>query len=164
MSNWKRFEVEVTRKAIEEPKKMRVESPNKAADMFAEDAQRRATESLWVMTVDGRNGLMGIEQVYSGTATGTSVRVAELFRYAIAVGGVGIVLVHNHPSGDHEPSEEDIKLTQEVLRAAKVMDIEVLDHLVIGTDGFSSIRAQNQSIWMGDEPTPLDIFNQMANQ
>jgi DNA repair protein RadC len=110
------------------------------------------TESLWVMTLDGRNGLMGVEQVYSGTATGTSVRIGELFRYAVSAGGCGIVLVHNHPSGDAEPSEEDIKLTKEVIAASRVLDIEILDHLVIGAGGaYRSIRSENQSLWMTPE-------------
>ena len=101
------------------------------------------------MTLDGRNGLMGIERVYQGTATGTSVRIGELFRYAVSAGGVGIVLVHNHPSGDAQPSDEDIRITKEVLAASKLLDIEVLDHLVLGGEGsFTSIRSGNQSLWL----------------
>jgi DNA repair protein RadC len=90
---------------------------------------------------------MGIERVYTGTATGTSVRIGELFRYAVAAGGVGIVLVHNHPSGDPEPSDEDVKLTSEVIAAAQLLDIQVLDHLVIGSDKFASIRSQRGELW-----------------
>jgi DNA repair protein RadC len=97
--------------------------------------------------VDGRNGLLGIDQVYTGTATGTSVRIGELFRYAVAVGGVGIVLVHNHPSGDAQPSNEDVNLTKEAIAASKLLDIEVLDHLVIGESSYESIRTANGSLW-----------------
>lgn len=163
MSNWRKFEVEVTRKSMNVTKQFRVESPSKAAALFTEEAARRTTESLWVLTVDGRNGLMGIDQVYSGTATGTSVRIAELFRYAIATGGVGIVLVHNHPSGDHEASDEDISLTEEVVKAAKIMDIEMLDHLVISSEGFTSIRSQRPSIWEGGD-TIISAVNDALNQ
>jgi DNA repair protein RadC len=98
--------------------------------------------------------------VYSGTATGTSVRIAELFRYAMASGGVGIVLVHNHPSGDPEPSLEDLKLTREVLKAANIMDIEFLDHLVVADGGYTSIRSQNPSIWT-DEVEQPDIMERI---
>ena len=151
-TEWKRFSVEVVRHEIAEAQPYRVERPAAAVDLFRADADRITQESLWVMTLDGRNGLMGIDRVYTGTATGTSVRIGELFRYAIAAGGVGIVLVHNHPSGDAEPSEQDVQLTQEVIAASKILDIEILDHLVIGHGGqYRSIRSENQSLWMAAE-------------
>jgi DNA repair protein RadC len=125
-------------------------------ELFRADADRLTQESLWVMTLDGRNGLMGVDRVYTGTATGTSVRIGELFRYAIAAGGVGIVLVHNHPSGDAQPSDEDIKLTTEVIAASRLLDIEFLDHLVLGAAGsYRSIRSENQSLWMERESASL---------
>ena len=146
-TEWKRFQVEVVRHAVADAAPFRVERPAAAVELFGEDAERLTQESLWVMTLDGRNGLMGIERVYTGTATGTSVRIGELFRYAVSAGGVGIVLVHNHPSGDPEPSDEDVRLTSEVLAAAKLLDITVLDHLVIASGGFTSIRSQRGSLW-----------------
>jgi len=147
-TEWKRFQVEVVRHAIADAAPFRVERPAAAVELFTQDAERLTTESLWVMTLDGRNGLMGVERVYSGTATGTSVRIGELFRYAVSAGGVGIVMVHNHPSGDHTPSDEDVRLTGEVLQAAKLLDITVLDHLVIGGGGkFSSIRSGHSELW-----------------
>lgn len=146
-TEWKRFQVEVVRHAIAEAAPFRVERPAAAVELFREDAERMTQESLWVMTLDGRNGLMGIERVYTGTATGTSVRIGELFRYAVSAGGVGIVLVHNHPSGDPEPSDEDVKLTSEVIAAAQLLDIQVLDHLVVAADKFTSIRSQRGELW-----------------
>jgi len=135
------------RHAIAEAAPFRVERPAAAVELFREDAERMTQESLWVMTLDGRNGLMGIERVYTGTATGTSVRIGELFRYAVSAGGVGIVLVHNHPSGDPEPSDEDVRLTSEVIAAAQLLDIQVLDHLVVAADKFTSIRSQRGELW-----------------
>ena len=146
-TEWKRFQVEVVRHAIAEAAPFRVERPAAAVELFREDAERMTQESLWVMTLDGRNGLMGIERVYTGTATGTSVRIGELFRYAVSAGGVGIVLVHNHPSGDPEPSDEDVRLTSEVIAAAQLLDIQVLDHLVVAADKFTSIRSQRGELW-----------------
>ena len=151
-TDWKRYSVEVVRHEIAEAQPYRVERPVAAVELFRADADRLTQESLWVMTLDGRNGLMGIERVYQGTATGTSVRIGELFRYAIAAGGCGIVLVHNHPSGDAEPSEQDIQLTSEVIAASKILDIEILDHLVIGHGGqYRSIRSENHSLWVASE-------------
>jgi len=75
---------------------------------------------------------------------------------AIAAGGCGIVLVHNHPSGDAQPSDEDIKLTTEVIAASRLLDIEFLDHLVLGAEGsYRSIRSENQSLWMERESASL---------
>jgi DNA repair protein RadC len=61
--------------------------------------------------------------------------------------GVGMVLVHNHPSGDHQQSDEDARLTFDVIKAARLLDIEMLDHLVIGKDGFTSIRSNQPGMW-----------------
>jgi DNA repair protein RadC len=150
MKDWKRYKVEVFRHEIAEAKPTRIERPTAAVDFFRQDAERLMNESLWVMTLDGRNGILGVEQVYSGTATGTSVRIGELFRYAVAAGGCAILLAHNHPSGDPEASNEDINLTKEVIAASSLLDIAVLDHLVIGGGGaFTSIRSQRPSLWEG---------------
>jgi DNA repair protein RadC len=160
-TNWKRFEVQVSRTSKAEAKEFRIERPEAAVELFREDAERLTQESLWALTLDGRNGLMGIERVYQGTATGTSVRIGELFRYAVTVGGVGLVLVHNHPSGDPQASDEDIRLTSEVLSAAKLLDIELLDHLVIASNGYISIRSNNQNMWRGGDVYGEDAADQM---
>jgi len=94
--------------------------------------------------------MIGYEKIYQGTATGTSVRIADLFRLAVNIGGVGLVVVHNHPSGDPEPSEQDMQLTLEIIKAARLLDIEFLDHLVYGgasEQKFYSIRAANSELW-----------------
>ena len=127
--------------------RQRVQSPADLAALATPLLARREQEELHVAVVDGRNGLLGLHQVYVGTATGTSVRIAELLRPVVEGGGVGFALVHNHPSGDPEPSEEDLRLTAEVVAAARLLDLEFLDHLVIGRGRWASIRSQRPSIW-----------------
>jgi len=127
--------------------RQRVQSPADLAALATPLLARREQEELHVAVVDGRNGLLGLHQVYVGTATGTSVRIAELLRPVIDGGGVGFALVHNHPSGDPEPSEEDLRLTVEVAAAARLLDLEFLDHLVIGRGRWASIRSQRPTIW-----------------
>lgn len=127
--------------------RQRVQSPADLAALATPLLARREQEELHVAVVDGRNGLLGLHQVYVGTATGTSVRIAELLRPVIDGGGVGFALVHNHPSGDPEPSEEDLRLTAEVVAAARLLDLEFLDHLVIGRGRWASIRSQRPTIW-----------------
>ncbi len=127
--------------------RQRVQSPADLAALATPLLARREQEELHVAVVDGRNGLIALHQVYVGTATGTSVRIAELLRPVVEGGGVGFALVHNHPSGDPEPSEEDLRLTAEVVAAARLLDLEFLDHLVIGRGRWASIRSQRPSIW-----------------
>jgi len=127
--------------------RQRVQSPADLAALATPLLARREQEELHVAVVDGRNGLLGLHQVYVGTATGTSVRIAELLRPVVEGGGVGFALVHNHPSGDPEPSEEDLRLTAEVVAAARLLDLEFLDHLLIGRGRWASIRSQRPSIW-----------------
>lgn len=127
--------------------RQRVQSPADLAALAMPLLARREQEELHVAVVDGRNGLLAFNQVYVGTATGTSVRIAELLRPVVERGGVGFALVHNHPSGDPEPSEEDLRLTAEVVAAARLLDLEFLDHLVIGRGRWASIRSQRPTIW-----------------
>ena len=127
--------------------RQRVQSPADLAALATPLLARREQEELHVAVVDGRNGLLALHQVYVGTATGTSVRIAELLRPVVDGGGVGFALVHNHPSGDPEPSEEDLRLTAEVVAAARLLDLEFLDHLVIGRGRWASIRSQRPTIW-----------------
>ena len=127
--------------------RQRVQSPADLAALAMPLLARREQEELHVAVVDGRNGLLALHQVYVGTATGTSVRIAELLRPVVDGGGVGFALVHNHPSGDPEPSEEDLRLTAEVAAAARLLDLEFLDHLVSGRGRWTSIRSQRPTIW-----------------
>ena len=127
----------------------RVQSPGDLAAIATPLFGRSAQEELHIAVVDGRNGLLDLRRVYVGTATGTSVRIAELLRPVIALGGVGFAAVHNHPSGDPQPSDEDLRLTGELLAAARLLDLELLDHLVVGHGRWASIRALHGSIWGG---------------
>jgi DNA repair protein RadC len=82
-----------------------------------------------------------------GTQTATLAHPREIFRSALLAGACAIAVVHNHPSGDPEPSEEDLRLTAEVVAAARLLDLEFLDHLVIGHGRWASIRSQRPAIW-----------------
>jgi len=143
---YQKYEFAIVRQELN-PQDMRIERPAEAVKFFTEFADAASKESLFVLIVDGRNNLVGIQEVYRGTATGTSVRIAELFTPVLMLQGVGMVLVHNHPSGDHQQSDEDVRLTVDVIKAARLMDIEMLDHLVIGKEGFTSIRSVLPSTW-----------------
>jgi len=130
----------------------RVQAPADLAAIAQPIFGRSAQEQLHIAIVDGRNGLLDLRHVYTGTATGTSVRIGELLRPVLQAHGVGFAAVHNHPSGDPEPSDEDLRLTSELLAAARLLDIEFLDHLVIGHSRWVSIRSKQPSIWGAEAP------------
>jgi DNA repair protein RadC len=132
--------------------RIRVQAPSDLAAIAQPIFGRSTQEQLHIAIVDGRNGLLDLRHVYTGTATGTSVRIGELLRPVLEAHGVGFAAVHNHPSGDPEPSDEDLRLTTELLAAARLLDIEFLDHLVIGHGRWVSIRSKQPAIWGPEVP------------
>jgi len=78
--------------------------------------------------------------VYKGSVNTSLVRVSELFREALRENCPAMIVVHNHPSGDPTPSPEDIKITEQIVKAGKLLDIEVLDHIIIGRQGYISLK------------------------
>jgi DNA repair protein RadC len=120
-----------------------VHSPADAATLVQYEMSALDQENLWVINLDTRNRLIYIEKLYKGSLNSSSVRVGELFRAAIQRNAASIVLVHNHPSGDPTPSPEDIALTRGAIQAGKLLDIDVLDHLVIGAGRYVSMKERN---------------------
>jgi DNA repair protein RadC len=79
--------------------------------------------------------------VYRGNLAGSSVRVGEVYRDAVRACAAAVIVAHNHPSGDPSPSGEDLRITAELAEAGRLLDIELLDHLVIGRGRWTSLRA-----------------------
>ncbi len=117
-----------------------ISSPQSAADLVQLEMQELNHEQLRVILLDTRNRMITIETVYVGSLNQSLVRVGELFRTAIQKSAASLILVHNHPSGDPTPSPEDVALTRSVVQAGKLLDIDVLDHLVIGYGKFVSMK------------------------
>lgn len=117
-----------------------IHNPQSAADLVEYEMAELSQEHLRVINLDTRNHVINIEQVYVGSVNASSVRVGELFKSAIQRNATAIILVHNHPSGDPTPSPEDVALTRAVIQAGKLLDVEVLDHLVIGRGRFVSLK------------------------
>ena len=97
-------------------------------------------EELWVMLLNIRNQVLDIDKLYRGSLTTSQVRVGELFKSAIRRNAAAIIVVHNHPSGDPSPSPEDIALTRAIIQAGELLDIQVLDHLVVGLSKHVSLK------------------------
>jgi DNA repair protein RadC len=97
-------------------------------------------EHLRVALLNTRNRVIDIAEVCTGSLNMAAVRAADIFREAVRQNAAALILVHNHPSGDPTPSAEDVRLTAEARSAGELLDLEVLDHLVIGRGAFVSLR------------------------
>jgi DNA repair protein RadC len=97
-------------------------------------------EHVKVVLIDTRNQVIATPTIYKGTLNTTSIRVGEVFKEAIRRNAAAIIVAHNHPSGDPTPSPEDVILTRRIVEAGKLLNIEVLDHLILGHDRWVSMR------------------------
>ncbi|MCI0728568.1 MAG: hypothetical protein L0332_17865 [Chloroflexi bacterium] len=97
-------------------------------------------EELRVIVTDTRSRVMAIRLVYRGSLNTSVVRVAELFRPAIELQAAAILIAHNHPSQDPSPSPEDVNVTRQICKAGKLLDVDVLDHLVIAGNRYVSLK------------------------
>jgi DNA repair protein RadC len=126
---------------IESPdERPQVLSPADAARLLMGEMSLLSQEQLRVMLLDTRNRLLGVQTVYVGSLNSTVVRVSEVFHEAITHNCAAIIVAHNHPSGDPDPSPEDVAITRRIVEAGHLLGIEVLDHLVIGHQRYVSLK------------------------
>ncbi len=109
-----------------------VDTPERVADLLREDLRHAATESFVAILVNTRRRLVKIEKLANGTLDTILVHARDVFRAAILANAAAVVIVHNHPSGDPTPSEADIKVTRDLIRAGQLLKIELLDHVILG--------------------------------
>ena len=118
-----------------------VRTPTDAAEPLVDVMGSLEREELRVLLLDTKNVVVAERTVYRGNLAGSSVRIGEVYRDAIRRCAAAIVVAHNHPSGDPSPSGEDLRITAELAEAGRLLDIELLDHLVIGRGRWTSLRA-----------------------
>jgi DNA repair protein RadC len=99
-------------------------------------------EEVWVVCLDNKIHVQRLHRLYRGSLNSSVVRVCELFRLPLLLNSASIIVVHNHPSGGIQPSPEDIAVTRSLIQAGELMQIEVLDHLIIGQGRWISMREQ----------------------
>lgn len=132
---------------IQPQERVIISSPQDVADQVQYKMAHLEQEELWVLLLDSRNHHMRTVQLYKGSLNSSSVRPAEIFRDAIRHNAANIIVVHNHPSGDPSPSPEDIHLTRVLIEAGKMLELQVLDHIIVGANGIASIKSVNPSLW-----------------
>jgi DNA repair protein RadC len=119
----------------------RIRAPADLAERMIPAMGHLEQEELRCILLNTKNTVTGMVTVYAGNLAGSSVRVGEVFREAVRRQSAAIVVVHNHPSGDPSPSAEDLRITREMAEAGRLLDIELLDHLVIGHGRWVSLRS-----------------------
>lgn len=117
-----------------------IRSPRDLAHLVMPEMRQLTTEQMRVLVLDTKNQVLLNRVLYHGTVNSSVLRVAEVFRLAIARNAPAIALCHNHPSNDCAPSPEDITTTEQLVQAGKLLDIELVDHLIIGDGTYVSLR------------------------
>jgi len=124
-----------------EPKKTNaITSPSELYEQIKGKISNHFKEHFYVCSLDIRNNLIAIDECSVGTLTASLVHPREVFEVAIKRHSASIILSHNHPSGEVDPSEDDLKITKRLVDAGKVMGIEVLDHLIITQNSYLSFK------------------------
>ncbi len=120
-----------------------IHSPQDVANLLIAEMSFLDQEHFRVLLLNTKNQILGMTEVYKGNVNSAVIRASEVFQEAVRSNCPAIILVHNHPSGDPTPSPEDVQVTRQLIEAGKLMDIEVLDHVVIGqagSGGFVSLK------------------------
>ena len=117
-----------------------INSPADAAALVQYEMSALEQEHLRVFLMDTKNHVLDIVEVYRGSVNMSQVRIGEVFKAAIRRNATAVIVVHNHPSGDPTPSPDDVAVTRALVQAGKLLDVDVLDHLIIGQGRFVSLK------------------------
>ena len=117
-----------------------INSPADAAALVSYEMSALEQEQLRVILLDRRNRVLETVEVYKGSVNSSQVRIGEVFKEAVRKNASAVVVIHNHPSGDPTPSPDDVAVTRAIVQAGKLLDVEVLDHLVIGQGKWVSLK------------------------
>lgn len=144
---------EIGRRSVAEwpAERWSVRAPRDVADRLMPQMAHLEREELRVLLLNAKNVVLRQHTVYQGNVSAALVRVAELFRDAVRSHAAGVIVVHNHPSGDPEPSPDDLHLTAEAIAAGRLLDIPLLDHVVVARDAYVSLRDRGVAF---DRPGP----------
>lgn len=117
-----------------------IKNPESVVKAISASIKDKAKEHFKLILLNPRNKIIGISTISIGTLNASLVHPREVFKDAIMHSAASVVLAHNHPSGDPEPSEDDLKITKKLVDSGKILGIEVLDHIVIGKNNFCSFK------------------------
>ncbi len=121
----------------------KIKSAKDVFNLLKNNLGNKKKEHFKVLSLDSRNQLISVDDVSIGTINANLVHPREVFKTAIQHLAVSIIIVHNHPSGDPEPSEDDIEITKRITEAGKIIGIDILDHIIIAKTKFFSFKDEN---------------------
>jgi DNA repair protein RadC len=127
---------------VEESGKLAIKSPEDVASMVRSRLKGKKKEHFLVLCLDTRNRVTGIRQVSVGSLDSSIVHPREVFKEAISSSAASVIFVHNHPSGNPEPSKEDVELTRRLAKAGEIVGIDVLDHIIVCDRTHVSLKAR----------------------
>lgn len=134
--------IELGKRVLENSKeKMQIRSPKEVYDLIGYDIKDLKQEVLIALYLDLKTNLIAKKEIFRGSLNQSLVHPREIFKYAVKYSAYQIILVHNHPSGDPHPSKADIEMTRAIEKAGKMMQINLLDHIIIGQSSYQSIHA-----------------------
>jgi DNA repair protein RadC len=128
---------------VDERPKPILKSPEDVAAMMRSKLKGKKKEHFWVVCLDTRNRLIECKQVSIGSLDTSIVHPREVFKEAVSCSAASVIFVHNHPSGDPEPSKEDVELTKRLVKAGEIVGIDVLDHIIVCDKTYLSLKAKN---------------------
>lgn len=117
-----------------------IRTPQDVADLLMAEMALLDSEHLRVVLLNSKNHVISVSEVYKGNVNASLIRPGELFREAVRENCPAVIIVHNHPSGDPDPSPDDVRVTEQIIAAGKTLDIEVLDHIIIGNGRYASLK------------------------
>lgn len=124
--------------------KLQICSPNDVYQLLKYDMMNLKQEILYVLFLDVKTNLIAKKKIFVGSLNQSLIHPREVFKYAVKYSAYSVILVHNHPSGDPEPSSQDLQVTKAFEEAGKMLQIEVLDHIIIADDLYLSIKEFNK--------------------
>jgi len=126
--------IELSRRILQRGKASRplLDSPENVREFMLPRVEGLRVEKFWVLSLDRKNRFLQLEEISSGTATASLVHAREVFRPVLLASATALICVHNHPSGDPDPSRADIQVTRQLRSAAHVLQVDLLDHVIIG--------------------------------
>lgn len=121
--------------------------PESASKLLQDYLRDRDREYFVVLMLTAKKEVLGIHDAHVGDLTSCPVVGREVFKAAVILGACSIILAHNHPSGDPEPSPEDFEVTAKMIEAGALLGIQVLDHIIVGSRGVHSMRRRNHGVF-----------------
>ena len=135
-----RYRVSLVREGSTRAEHNTIRTPDDVFAIMAPEYNNAVVETAQMLALDTKNKIIGVFTISTGSLNSSIIHPRDVFQRAILSNAASVILVHNHPSGDPTPSPEDMELTRRLVEAGKMLDIEVLDHVVIGEGRFASLK------------------------